>query len=228
MHSLRGLPHVIDVRNYGLIGAVELEPRPGKPGARAFDVFLKCFERGVMVRVTGDTIALSPPLIIESEADRADRRDAGGGDSRDGLRRLPAERPSSALRRPRLAQSRSWPRRSRTILAGLGDFPDALEPAGTTKASPARNSCFSPVTDSMRTRPSISTQNSCSVYRTRHLPLVLVQKPQKNCWVGVGVLIRNPRPRNAGQNLLGRGIGGFAGLKAVQHHDLGMVGHALS
>jgi beta-alanine--pyruvate transaminase len=67
VHSLRGLPHVIDVRNYGLIGAVELEPRAGKPGARAFEVFLECFERGVMVRQTGDTIAMSPPLIIDSK-----------------------------------------------------------------------------------------------------------------------------------------------------------------
>ena len=67
VHSLRGLPHVIDVRNYGLIGAVELESRPGKPGARAFEVFLECFERGVMVRQTGDTIAMSPPLIIDSK-----------------------------------------------------------------------------------------------------------------------------------------------------------------
>ena len=67
VHSLRGLPHVIDIRNYGLIGAVELEPRTGKPGARGFDVFLKCFERGVMVRQTGDTIAMSPPLIIEQK-----------------------------------------------------------------------------------------------------------------------------------------------------------------
>ncbi len=65
VHELRGLPHVRDIRNYGLIGAVELEPRPGKPGARAFEVFLKCFERGVMVRQTGDVIAMSPPLIIE-------------------------------------------------------------------------------------------------------------------------------------------------------------------
>jgi beta-alanine--pyruvate transaminase len=65
VHSRRGLPHVIDVRNFGLIGAVELEPRAGKPGARAFEVFLKCFERGVMVRQTGDVIAMSPPLIIE-------------------------------------------------------------------------------------------------------------------------------------------------------------------
>ena len=65
VHSMRGLPNVIDVRNYGLIAAVELDPRAGKPGARAFDVFLKCFERGVMVRQTGDVIALSPPLIVE-------------------------------------------------------------------------------------------------------------------------------------------------------------------
>jgi beta-alanine--pyruvate transaminase len=65
VHSLKGLPHVVDIRNYGFIGAVELEPRPGKPATRAFDVFLKCFERGVMVRQTGDTIAMSPPLIIE-------------------------------------------------------------------------------------------------------------------------------------------------------------------
>jgi beta-alanine--pyruvate transaminase len=64
VHSLRGLPHVIDVRNFGLIGAVELEPRAGAPGARAYEVFVKCFERGVMVRQTGDVIAMSPPLII--------------------------------------------------------------------------------------------------------------------------------------------------------------------
>ncbi len=65
VHSLRGLPHVIDVRNYGLIGGVELEARQGKPGTRGFEIFLQCFERGVMVRQTGDTIAMSPPLIIE-------------------------------------------------------------------------------------------------------------------------------------------------------------------
>ena len=67
VHSLRGLPHVLDVRNYGLIGAVELESRAGKPGARAFEVFLECFERGVLVRQTGDIIAMSPPLIIDSK-----------------------------------------------------------------------------------------------------------------------------------------------------------------
>ena len=64
-HALRGLPHVLDVRNYGLIAAVELTPLPGKPGARGFDVYLRCFERGVLVRQTADTIALSPPLVIE-------------------------------------------------------------------------------------------------------------------------------------------------------------------
>ena len=64
-HALRGAPHVIDVRNYGLILGVELEPIPGKPGTRAFEVFVKCFERGVLVRQSGDVIALSPPLIVE-------------------------------------------------------------------------------------------------------------------------------------------------------------------
>ena len=67
VHSIRGPANVVDIRNFGLIGAVELEPRPGKPGARGFEVFLKCFERGVLVRVTGDTIALSPPLILEEK-----------------------------------------------------------------------------------------------------------------------------------------------------------------
>ena len=66
LHSLKGLPHVIDVRNIGLVGGIELTPIAGLPGKRAFDVFLKCWERGVMIRTTGDTIALSPPLIIES------------------------------------------------------------------------------------------------------------------------------------------------------------------
>jgi beta-alanine--pyruvate transaminase len=65
VHSLRGLPHVIDLRNLGLIGAIELQPVPGKPGARGFDLFLRAFEAGLLVRVTGDIIALSPPLIIE-------------------------------------------------------------------------------------------------------------------------------------------------------------------
>lgn len=65
-HSLRGLPHVKDVRNLGMVCGIELDSIPGKPGARAFDVFLKCFQdKGVLIRTTGDVIALSPPLIIE-------------------------------------------------------------------------------------------------------------------------------------------------------------------
>ena len=64
-HSLRGVPHVIDVRNYGLILGLELESIPGKVGARAFDAYVKCFERGLLIRQTADIIALSPPLIVE-------------------------------------------------------------------------------------------------------------------------------------------------------------------
>ena len=66
LHSLRGVPHVIDVRNIGLVGGIELDPIAGQPGKRAFDAFLECWERGVLIRTTGDTIALSPPLIVES------------------------------------------------------------------------------------------------------------------------------------------------------------------
>jgi beta-alanine--pyruvate transaminase len=64
-HSLRGLPHVIDIRNYGLMLGIELESIPGKVGARAYEVFTKCFERNVLIRQSGETLALSPPLIIE-------------------------------------------------------------------------------------------------------------------------------------------------------------------
>ena len=65
VHSLKGRRHVIDIRNIGLVGAVEVDPRSGAPGARAYDIFLTCFKAGVLVRVTGDVVALSPPLIIE-------------------------------------------------------------------------------------------------------------------------------------------------------------------
>jgi len=67
LHSLRGVPHVIDIRNLGLVGGIELESRAGAPGARGFDVFVECFNRGALIRVTGDIIALSPPLIIEKK-----------------------------------------------------------------------------------------------------------------------------------------------------------------
>jgi beta-alanine--pyruvate transaminase len=65
LHSLKGLPHVIDIRNMGLIGAVELEPIAGEPTKRAFAAFVAACEKGILIRTTGDIIAMSPPLIIE-------------------------------------------------------------------------------------------------------------------------------------------------------------------
>ncbi|MEM9249152.1 MAG: aspartate aminotransferase family protein [Pseudomonadota bacterium] len=65
LHSLRDCPHVIDIRNMGLIGAVELEPIAGEPTKRAFSAFLDAYESGILIRTTGDIIAMSPPLIIE-------------------------------------------------------------------------------------------------------------------------------------------------------------------
>ena len=65
LHALKNEPNVIDIRNIGLVGGIELAPLPGEPAKRAFNIFLDCYEKGLLVRTTGDTIALSPPLIIE-------------------------------------------------------------------------------------------------------------------------------------------------------------------
>jgi beta-alanine--pyruvate transaminase len=65
VHSLRGAPYVIDIRNIGMMAAIELEPRADEPALRALDAFRGCFDAGVLVRTTGDTIALTPPLIID-------------------------------------------------------------------------------------------------------------------------------------------------------------------
>lgn len=65
LHSMKDLPHVIDVRNIGLIGAIELEPIAGEPTKRAFSCFLEAYDRNLLIRTTGDIIALSPPLMIE-------------------------------------------------------------------------------------------------------------------------------------------------------------------
>jgi beta-alanine--pyruvate transaminase len=65
IHSLKGQPHVVDIRTIGLVAGIDLAPRASAPGARAYDVFVDCFEHGLLIRVTGDTIALSPPLILE-------------------------------------------------------------------------------------------------------------------------------------------------------------------
>ncbi|MFI4933611.1 MAG: aspartate aminotransferase family protein [Caulobacterales bacterium] len=66
IHGLRGKPNVIDIRNLGLMGAIDLAPRPGAVGARGYAVLLKALELGLLVRITADTIALSPPLIINA------------------------------------------------------------------------------------------------------------------------------------------------------------------
>lgn len=65
VHALKGLPHVIDLRTIGLIAGIELEPIPGKPGARAYQALKRAFADGILIRTTGDIIALSPPLILE-------------------------------------------------------------------------------------------------------------------------------------------------------------------
>jgi len=67
VHSLRGEPNVIDIRNLGLVGGIELAPLPGQPAKRAFDIFLDLYDQGLLIRTTGDTLALSPPLIISAE-----------------------------------------------------------------------------------------------------------------------------------------------------------------
>ena len=66
VHSLRSARHVVDIRNLGIVAGIELASRPGKVGARAFEVFTRCFnDENVLIRTTGDIIALSPPLIVE-------------------------------------------------------------------------------------------------------------------------------------------------------------------
>ena len=67
LQTIKGSQYVIDIRNFGMLGAVELEPIDGKPTARALSVFRECYSRGVLVRTTGDTVALCPPLIASEE-----------------------------------------------------------------------------------------------------------------------------------------------------------------
>jgi beta-alanine--pyruvate transaminase len=64
-HALKGTRHVIDIRNYGLVAGIEVESRPGAAGKRGYEALVRCFEKGLLIRTTGDIIALSPPLIIE-------------------------------------------------------------------------------------------------------------------------------------------------------------------
>jgi beta-alanine--pyruvate transaminase len=65
VHAMKGLPNVIDIRNIGLVAGIELSAREGAPGKRGMEACIKAYEAGLMIRVTGDIIALSPPLILE-------------------------------------------------------------------------------------------------------------------------------------------------------------------
>jgi beta-alanine--pyruvate transaminase len=67
IHGMADLPHVIDIRNIGLMGAIELAPRDGEPGARGYEILVGALKAGLLVRATGDVIALSPPLIASSD-----------------------------------------------------------------------------------------------------------------------------------------------------------------
>ncbi len=67
IHSLKSAKNVIDIRTLGLVAGIELSSRDGAVGARAYDVFTDCFKKGLLIRVTGDVIALSPPLIVSKE-----------------------------------------------------------------------------------------------------------------------------------------------------------------
>ncbi len=66
LHSLKGLQHIIDIRNLGLTGEVELEPMAGEPTKRAFAVIVECSEKGLLIRTAGDIIAVSPVMILEN------------------------------------------------------------------------------------------------------------------------------------------------------------------
>lgn len=67
VHSLNRAPYVVDIRNLGIIAGIELEPIPGQPTQRAYDCLVRCFQKGLLIRTTGDIIALSPPLILEKQ-----------------------------------------------------------------------------------------------------------------------------------------------------------------
>ncbi len=66
VHSLKGKPHIIDIRNIGLMGAIELQPREDGAGKRGYDLMVDCYKSGLLIRVTGDIVAMSPPLIVKT------------------------------------------------------------------------------------------------------------------------------------------------------------------
>jgi beta-alanine--pyruvate transaminase len=71
LHALKQAPHVVDIRNIGLAGAIQLEPHPGEPARRPFEIALDLWKKGVFVRCGGDTLQFAPPFV--SEPDEIDR-----------------------------------------------------------------------------------------------------------------------------------------------------------
>ncbi|MFU8814805.1 MAG: aspartate aminotransferase family protein [Pseudomonadales bacterium] len=67
LHGCRGAPHVVDIRNYGLAGALQLAPRAGDPAVRPYEVGLKMWEAGFYVRWGGDTLQFGPPFVAERD-----------------------------------------------------------------------------------------------------------------------------------------------------------------
>lgn len=67
IHSLKGLPHVIDIRNYGTMGAIELDVVPGAPFKRIMDIFDRAWDKGALLRPGAGSLAFSPPLIMEKK-----------------------------------------------------------------------------------------------------------------------------------------------------------------
>ena len=161
LHCLRGLPHVIDIRNYRPGRRRSSWSRgAGKPGARAFEVFLKCFERGCWSASTGDIIALSPPLIIETQHIARIVETLGRGDPRDGLTGL---RAGLSARRPASVVGFSGSKIAYHFLQGSVDFPGALESGRHHEGIAGTQFVLLSAHRLDRTRPSINTQNSCSV-----------------------------------------------------------------
>ena len=71
VHGLRGARHVADIRNYGLAAGFTLEPVPGEPARRPFEVAMAMFNKGFYVRYGGATVQLAPPFVsTPAEIDR--------------------------------------------------------------------------------------------------------------------------------------------------------------
>ncbi|MDQ7957709.1 MAG: aspartate aminotransferase family protein [Pseudomonadota bacterium] len=71
VHSLKGSKHVLDIRNYGLAAGITIDPVPGEPAKRPYEIAMACWKKGFYVRYGGDTIQLAPPFITEkAEIDR--------------------------------------------------------------------------------------------------------------------------------------------------------------